>query len=38
MAVDLERELVPDAQGLPLVTAVSAANTHDSLALKPLWS
>lgn len=25
-----------DAEGLPLVTAVSSANTHDSLALKPL--
>lgn len=28
--------VLTDAQGLPLVTAVSAANTHDSLALKPL--
>lgn len=28
--------ILTDAQGLPLVTAVSAANTHDSLALKPL--
>lgn len=28
--------VLTDAEGLPLVTAVSAANTHDSLALKPL--
>uniref|UniRef100_UPI0035ABB1B6 transposase n=1 Tax=Streptomyces longispororuber TaxID=68230 RepID=UPI0035ABB1B6 len=28
--------ILTDAQGLPLGTAVSAANTHDSLALKPL--
>ncbi|MFD7392962.1 IS5 family transposase [Streptomyces sp. NPDC059852] len=27
--------VLTDAEGLPLVTAVSAANTHDSLALKP---
>ncbi|MFC8163231.1 IS5 family transposase [Streptomyces sp. NPDC057293] len=31
-----EIHILTDAQGLPLVTAVSAANTHDSLALKPL--
>lgn len=28
--------ILTDAQGLPLATAVSAANTHNSLALKPL--
>ncbi len=28
--------VLTDAQGLPLVTAVSAANIHDSLALKSL--
>lgn len=28
--------VLPDAAGLPLVVAVSAANVHDSRALKPL--
>lgn len=28
--------VLSDANGLPLVVAVSAANTHDSLALKPM--
>jgi transposase len=29
--------VLSDATGLPLVTGVSAANTHDSHALKPLF-
>lgn len=28
--------LVTDRSGLPVAVAISAANTHDSLALKPL--
>lgn len=28
--------MLSDAQGIPLAVAVSGANTHDSLALKPL--
>ncbi len=31
-----ELHVLSEAQGIPLAVAVSAANTHDSLALKPL--